>query len=127
MSRSLADCTALEADWYGKTGVYPLSHVLVLRDELIEANPELPHSVFRAFNEAKALLTAKLDSGADLEPADSALSSIRTLVGSDPTPYGLAANSATVEMALRQGLQQHFTSKLFSVEELFDRSTIDLK
>jgi len=121
------DSKTLEAAWYNKTGVYPSSHVLVLRDELIAANPELPKKVFDVFNAAKAQLMAKIDSGEELEPADNALSSIRNLVGSDPIPYGLEENRPMVEMALRQGLQQHFTSKLFSIEELFDHSTLDLK
>ena len=121
------DSKTLEAAWYNKTGVYPSSHVLVLRDELIAANPELPKKVFDAFNAAKAQLMAKIDSGEELEPADNALSSIRDLVGSDPIPYGLEENRPMVEMALRQGLQQHFTSKLFSIEALFDHSTLDLR
>ncbi len=117
---------ALEADWYRKTGVYPMSHVLVLRNELVEANPELPLNVFLAFKEAKTRFLEELDSGAGFERAEEGLSAIRAVVGPDPIPYGLEQNKATVEMVLRQGMQQHFTSKLFTSDELFDPSTTDL-
>jgi 4,5-dihydroxyphthalate decarboxylase len=115
-----------EAAWFKRTGVYPLSHVLVIRKELVDQDGELPTDLFNAFKEAKQRLMAQIESGAELEGGDRATSSIRSVVGADPLPYGVEANLPTLQMAVDQAQAQGFTTKHFSIEELFDPSTMKL-
>lgn len=115
-----------EADWYRRTGVYPMSHILVLRDELVAQDPELPIDLFNTFNQAKARFLAQLDAGAELDASDKALAALRPVVGPDPLPYGVAANRKTLQMVVEEAVRQGFTSRQFTVEELFAPNTLEL-
>jgi 4,5-dihydroxyphthalate decarboxylase len=120
------DSAQVEASWYRDTGVYPLNHVLVLRQEVVDADPELPLDLFGAFKAAKERFMAQIDSGAELAGGDRATAAARAVVGQDPLPYGVEANRATLEMAVEQAHVQGFTKRRFSVDELFVPSTLKL-
>ena len=51
---------AIEADaaWHKKTGLYPISHLLVVKDALLEDNPDIALELYRMFSEAKAAYLA---------------------------------------------------------------------
>ena len=49
-------------------GHYPINHLVVVRDELLEAQPELAGAVFRAFEEAKERYVERLRAGAIESP-----------------------------------------------------------
>ena len=115
-----------EAEWFRRTGVYPLSHVLVLRAELADQDPELPLDLFQAFKQAKGHFIAHMNSGAELDAQDRGVASLRSVVGPDPLPYGVEANRKTLEMAVQEAASQRFTSRQFTVEELFVPSTLQL-
>lgn len=116
----------LEAEWFKRTGVYPMSHVLVLRSELTEQHPDLAADLYRAFAEAKRQFVAQLDGPGELDAGDKATAAARAVVGPDPLPYGMVANRATIQMVVEEGARQGFTSKQFSVDELFAPSTLHL-
>ena len=44
-----------EVDYYKKTGIIPIMHVLVMRRSIVERYPELPHKLFELFCQAKKL------------------------------------------------------------------------
>ena len=48
------DVRRTEADYYRKTGHFPIMHLVGVRRSLVEANPWLPASVLKAFAQAKA-------------------------------------------------------------------------
>ncbi|MPZ50729.1 MAG: ABC transporter substrate-binding protein [Dehalococcoidia bacterium] len=122
----IENASQAEAASFKATGVYPMSHILVLRSSLAEEDPELPIDLFNAFKEAKARLLAEIDSGAELAGGDKATAAARAIVGPDPLPYGVEANRKTLEMAVEQAHLQGFTRRRFSVEELFVPSTLKL-
>src|SRR4051812_27379329 len=68
----IADAEEAGFDALRGRGHYPVNHLVVVRDELLEAHPELPASVFAAFEEAKDLYVERLRGGAiaDTSPAD---------------------------------------------------------
>lgn len=120
------NAAALEANWYQRTGVYPMSHVLVLRSELAEQHPDLTLDLYQAFTQAKQQFVATLDSAAELDAGDKATAAARAVAGADPLPYGIAANAATLQMVLEEGHRQGFTRRQFTVEELFAANTLSL-
>lgn len=92
----------IERDSYLRTGIYPLHSVIVMKDELIEADPDLPAKVYAAFAEAKALHLAD-------DPSWSALPRLARQaekIGSDPIPYGIENNRASIDAMLRFGANQ---------------------
>src|SRR6266545_1079380 len=46
------------ADTYRRTGLYPITDVVVVRPELLREDPEIAAALLRAFNEANALASA---------------------------------------------------------------------
>jgi len=109
----------LEADWYRKTGVYPVHGCVVVRDDVLSKHPQLADALFDTFEEAKQQWLAKLHGGApDVLDRDK-YSDIMPFVGDDPLPNGLEANRATIETLVNYAYQQKLIPKRVPIEELF--------
>jgi 4,5-dihydroxyphthalate decarboxylase len=116
-----------EAAWYGKTGIYPINHTVVVKDALLQADPTLAPRLFGAFKEAKGAFLRRLSSGAELSSDEQTLAQRRGLVGDDPLPYGLARNRKAIEAVIQFAHDQKILPRLVSPEEMFARSTLDLE
>ena len=108
------------AESYRKTGVYPINHMIVVKDELVAANPWLPEALFEAFAESKKAWQAKTPAG------ERSTLSGSTLEG-DPYPYGIEANRKALEAVARFGREQHILTSELSVEDMFFPSTHKLQ
>jgi 4,5-dihydroxyphthalate decarboxylase len=93
-------------------GHYPINHLVVVRDDLLEAYPELAGQVFDAFLRAKDAYV----SGGELEPLHAR---VHELTGRDPLPYGVEANRATLERLIDHALDQQILTRRPALEELF--------
>jgi 4,5-dihydroxyphthalate decarboxylase len=87
---------------------WPVNHLVVMRDELLEHAP----AVFDAFERAKDFY---VQSG-ELEPLHERA---RDLVGGDPVPYGIEANRATIEELIDHAARQKILRRRPDVESLF--------
>lgn len=83
-------------------GHYPINHTLVVRDELLEANPELAADVFHAFAEAKRLYVERLKNNQIAEPSknDQTYRRVMEITGADPLPYGIEPNRKMIEAVI---------------------------
>jgi len=61
VARLFADPRAAALDWFERTRMFPIMHLLGVRRSLIEAHPWLPTSLFKAFAAAKAIAIARLE------------------------------------------------------------------
>lgn len=108
-----------EAAWYSRTGIYPINHTIVIRDELIAQDPTLPTKLCTAFREARAIHLAEM---ADLLPPPSDVAEMRAacgLVGDEFLALGIAANRPTLEALIRMAHAQKILPRRYSPEELF--------
>jgi 4,5-dihydroxyphthalate decarboxylase len=87
---------------------WPVNHLVVMRDELLEHAP----AVFDAFERAKDLY---VESG-NLEPLHARA---RDLVGGDPLAYGVEPNRAVIDELLDHAVAQKILRRRPSVERLF--------
>jgi 4,5-dihydroxyphthalate decarboxylase len=98
---------ALEAEWFKRTGIFPMHGTIVVKDSILAAHPWVASSLLRAFETAKAQWLKTLGTSTETD-ADKKYSAFRKIVGPDPLPYGLKANLTTIraleEYAFRQGL-----------------------
>ncbi len=119
------DATALS--FYKRTGVYPIGHLMTVKDEVLDANPWVAASLFRAFSASKDLYVAGLDG---LEsPSARDLQSIRNrdIVGGDPLPFGLGRNRKAMEGMVAMDLDQKIIPHTMGVDGLFAAGTHDLE
>lgn len=97
-----AEADVLGADWYLRTGVYPLHSVIALRSELVERDPGLPTALYSALAESKRRQTT-----ADPEWTEvPRLARQSRQIGGDPVPYGVGANEASLEAIVRYSREQ---------------------
>jgi 4,5-dihydroxyphthalate decarboxylase len=122
----IPDAPAAEAAWYRKTGIYPINHTIVVKDELLRSDPSLAPRLFAGFEAAKARFLKELGSGAEL-PADAqSLARRRSIVGDDPLPNGLARNRKALEAIIRFAHEQKILPRPVTPEEIFAAGTLEL-
>jgi 4,5-dihydroxyphthalate decarboxylase len=114
-----ADADELEADWYRRTGIYPMHGTIVVRDAVLQQHPWVARSLFRAFSQAKQEWLARLDAGACDNASDKKYVALRKVVGHDPLPYGLQPNLATISALEDTAFKQRLTPRRMRLDELF--------
>jgi 4,5-dihydroxyphthalate decarboxylase len=102
-----------------RTGHYPINHAIVVRDDLLEAHPDLAPDVFDAFAESKRIY---LDRG----PIEETHRRVMEITGGDPLPYGIEPNRRMLDELVRSALEQGIITRPFTVEELFAANTRNL-
>jgi 4,5-dihydroxyphthalate decarboxylase len=108
-----------------KHGHYPINHLMVVKDEVLAANPDLGPDLFAAFAEAKRIYVERLRAGRIEKPTavDEMHRRVMEITGGDPLPYGIAPNRQALEELLASALEQKIIAKPAFVEELFPANT----
>jgi 4,5-dihydroxyphthalate decarboxylase len=123
------DPTAAAKDYYRRTGVFPIMHVVGIRKELAAQHPWLPGAVLKAFTESKAAALDKLaDTSATkvtLPFVEEQLKAARETLGEDYWSYGVAANVRTLEAFARHHHAQGLSTRRMSVDEIFHPGTYE--
>lgn len=123
------DPTAAAKDYFKRTGIFPIMHVVGVRKTLCDAHPWLPMAVFKAFNQAKgAALEALSDTSTTkvtLPFVEEQLKAARETMGQDFWSYGVAANRATLDAFLRHHHAQGLSQKRMQIEEIFHPATYE--
>jgi 4,5-dihydroxyphthalate decarboxylase len=116
----IADVQKAEEDYVRDFGVYPINHVLVIRDDTLERLPALPCALFDAFADAKAR-AYKRRLGTTLMPWGMRhWNKVFDQFGGNPLPYGLTEINRDVVQRLADFLfDQKLISKKTGVDELF--------
>ena len=124
-----ADPTAAAKDYYQRTRIFPIMHMVGVRRTIAERHPWLPAAVLKAFTQAKAVALAKLsDTSATkvtLPFVEEQLTAVRALMGEDFWSYGVAPNRHAIETFLRHHHGQGLSPRRLAVEELFHPSTLE--
>ena len=123
------DPVAAAKDYYKRTELFPIMHVVGIRRTLAEKHPWLPGAVFKAFERAKAVGLEKLsDTSATkvtLPFVEEALTAARGLMGEDFWSYGVEKNRKVLDYFLDQHHAQGLSSQRVSVGELFHPGTYE--
>lgn len=108
-----------------RTGVFPINHLVVVRDELLAAHPDLAVRLFDAFAEAKKPYVQALRDGVVENATDRMYADVMAATGSDPLPYGIEPNRTTLEKLLDHAVRQKILDRRPPVESLFAPGTHD--
>lgn len=129
VDRLFRDSVGTAEDFYKRTKIFPIMHVLGLRRSLAEQNPWLPGALLKAFTQAKTLSAEALaDTSATkvtMPFVEDNLRRARALMGDDIWPYGLTQNRNVLETFLRYHFEQGLSPRKVDVEELFHPATLE--
>jgi 4,5-dihydroxyphthalate decarboxylase len=121
------DPASVAKDYFKRTGIFPIMHLIGVRRTLAEKYPYLPVAVLKGFEKSKA---AALEELADSSTAKATLPFLeeqlvmaRATMGQDFWPYGLGANRKTLDAFLRHHHAQGLSPRLVAAEELFHPAT----
>lgn len=127
--RLFGNSVAAASDWYQRTGIFPIMHLLGVRRSLAEEHPWLPVALLKAFSEAKDVaLDALRDTSASkvtMPFVEDTLASAYDLMGRDYWPYGYAGNETTLETFCDIHHAQGLSRKKLEPAELFHPSTLE--
>lgn len=117
------------SEYYRRTGVFPIMHLLGVRRSLAEQHPWLPNALLKAFTDSKNLAIEHLkDTSATkvtLPFVEEQLATAKKLLGDDFWSYGVPNNRATLDAFLDQHHRQGLSSRRILIKELFHPSTLE--
>jgi 4,5-dihydroxyphthalate decarboxylase len=98
----------LEAEWYKRTGIYPMHATIVVKDSVLAEHPWVARSLYDAFETAKQDWMARMNAGEIDGANEKKYKKIMQIVGSDPLPHGMEFNMPTIlkleDTAFKQGM-----------------------
>jgi 4,5-dihydroxyphthalate decarboxylase len=111
----------VEVDYYRRTGIFPIRHLVAVRDEVLRLNSGIASHFVRAFEDAKQQAYRYWSDhrrsslawfGAEQEEE-------RALLGPDPWPYSVEKNRIVLETLLDYAFEQGLTERRLDIEEIF--------
>ncbi len=121
--RLFPDYLSMDEEYYARTGVWPIMHIIAIQKHIIDDNPWVARNLYNAFLESKRRSVERL-----LDPAVSRYPlaflpdyarRMRDMFDGDPFPFGIEENRATWEQLLLYAHQQGIAHRLAKPEELF--------
>lgn len=122
----IADPEAAGMTLLKERGIFPINHLVVVKDELLEQDPDLSVALFEAFTEAKRRYVERLRNGLAETRQDRILRRVLEITGRDPLPYGVAANRKVLAELFEHARAQHILSRPVRLEDVFDANTLRL-
>lgn len=126
--RLLPDAYATERDYFRRTGLFPIMHVLTLRRSLYERSPWLAMNLTKAFtvalHNALERLSEKTASRAPLPWSGELAEQERKTFGREPFVYGVEANRTDLDAFFGYAHEQGVTPRRLAAEEPFARETL---
>ncbi len=127
--RLFPDFKRVEMDYFRRTGIFPIMHVIAIRTAVYAENPWVAQSLFKAFCEAKDRCFSRLyDTNVlrvSLPWTDAEYEETRQLMGGDYWPYGYAANRPVLETLHSYLFEQGLIKQQLDLEKLFAVNTLD--
>jgi 4,5-dihydroxyphthalate decarboxylase len=123
VQRLFPDFHAAELDYYRRTRIFPIMHLVAIRRDVYEKHPFIATSLYKAMNEAKDIALEKMRHVGALRymlPGMTAeLDEIDDVFGGDPWPYGIEPNRPTLEALVRYMAEQSLIKAPIPVDDLF--------
>jgi 4,5-dihydroxyphthalate decarboxylase len=121
--RLFSEFRKVEMEYYGRTKIFPIMHTLVMKTKLLEEEPWLPVSIYKAFLQSKELNYRRLYDTNALKASIpwliDELETLRRVFGDDIWNYSIEGSRPTLEAFVTHMDEQGLTRRKMTVEELF--------
>jgi 4,5-dihydroxyphthalate decarboxylase len=118
-----------EMEYFRKTGLFPIMHVMVIRRAIYDAHPWVAQSLYKGFCAAKDLCMKELyDTNVlrvSLPWTSAEYEETRALMTADYWPYGIAPNRANLETLHSYLYEQGLIKQRLNLDELFAHETVE--
>jgi 4,5-dihydroxyphthalate decarboxylase len=111
-----------EIAFYRRTGIFPIMHVVGIKQEIVERHPWVAINMYKAFVQAKALAMQRMENPRIVPLAwyRESWEEQETILGLDPWEYGLTElNVRNFERLVTYSVEQGLSSRRLSLDELF--------
>ena len=111
-----------EMAFYRKTGIFPIMHVVGIKQEIIERHPWVAINMYKAFQEAKSLAMRRMENPRIVPLAwyREAWEEQEQILGKDPWEYGLGErNARNFERLVGYSHEQGAIRRPLPLDELF--------
>jgi 4,5-dihydroxyphthalate decarboxylase len=126
--RLFGDHKRIEQEYYARTGIFPIMHTVVIREDVHREHPWVAKSLYAAFCEARDIAVHGLyDTDAlhlTLPFLIDHIEETRRVFGKDFWSYGLAPNRPTLAALGQYVHEQHLSPRVVAAEEIFPSSLI---
>ena len=123
MLRLFPEWRAVEQNYFQRTTLFPIMHIMGIRRDVLAAHPTLAGALVQAFDQAKQLAQAQLDVHHALPVMlpwmTAELQTTQALMGQDFWKYGLEANRSTLETQIRWSFEQGLIPRRLALDEIF--------
>ena len=122
--RLFPDFREVEKDYYRRTKIFPIMHLIAIRRDVYETNPFVATSLYKAFTRSKDVALEKMKSLVYLRymlpwMTDDLDEIEDVFEGGDPWPYGVESNRPTLEALCAYMREQGLISECPEVDDLF--------
>lgn len=129
VKRLFDDHAAVEQEYFRKTGIFPIMHLVAIKDEILEKNPWVAQNLFKAFAQAKNDVYDSFNQNVALNVMLPWLATevqrTKKLMGDDFWPYGLEKNRITLNAMVDYSFEQGLIKSKPQIEDLFAKSTLE--
>jgi len=124
VARLFPDFRGVEEEYYRRTGIFPIMHVVVVRREVYERNPWVVQALYKGFVQAKELAIRRLTTSPPLHATlpwlTDHIEATRRVMGTDYWSYGLAENRHVLEAAAQYAWEQGLLARpIERIDDLF--------
>jgi 4,5-dihydroxyphthalate decarboxylase len=114
-------CRPVVEQYFAETGIFPITHTVVVREELLRREPWIAGSLVKAFDAADAVCRKEYDYPKRLSFPTSVLllEEEEQRFGKNPWQNGLAPNAHTLAKFMQYAAAQNYTPRVLSLEETF--------
>jgi 4,5-dihydroxyphthalate decarboxylase len=128
VARLFPNFREVEQDYYRRTQIYPIMHVIAIRREVYDRDPWIAQSLYQAFCAAKERsYRLLLESGSpkiSVAWLQALIDEEKAVFGPDWYPYGIEKNRPSLQALVQYLHEQGLSQRRLEIEELFAPSTL---
>jgi 4,5-dihydroxyphthalate decarboxylase len=121
------DYKKVEEGYYQSTGIFPIMHAIVIKNETLARHPWISMNLLKAFEVSKTnsinRLSSLVNSRVAIPWSHVAVQQARQVFGDDFWPYGIEPNKKTLSAFLQYCHEQGVTGRGVQISELFPAET----
>jgi 4,5-dihydroxyphthalate decarboxylase len=120
----------VEMEYYKRSGMFPIMHLIGIRKDLAERYRWLPATVYKAFCQAKQIAINEMREMSATKITvpwpEACVQDAVQLMGDDFWRYGVDENARDIETLARYSFEQGLAARKLSAEEIFHPSVMEI-